>query len=186
MENEMKTKRAGAAVFVVIGALASGCGGATPDAPKIPAGGGEATAASSTTEQQSSVGKAAELNEGGGLSFSADVLRLCPGVKPPHFGFDSAQLRGEWVDALRTLADCMKTGGLKDKGLVLTGHTDPRGEEAYNIALGTRRADAVKSAIVSFAVDPNRLGATSRGKTDAKGTDEGSWALDRRVDVALR
>jgi peptidoglycan-associated lipoprotein len=137
-------------------------------------------------EQREAVAAAAETNQGGGLSFSPDVLRLCPGVHAPRFGYDSAELRTEWAQALGTLSDCMKSGGLKDKALLLTGHTDPRGGEDYNMALGSRRAEATKQAISEFGVEGSRLSTSSRGKAEAQGTDDASWAQDRRVDISLR
>lgn len=136
--------------------------------------------------QREAVAAAAETNQGGGLSFSPDVLRLCPGVHAPKFGFDSAELRTEWAEALSMLGDCMKNGGLKDKALLLTGHTDPRGSEDYNMALGSRRAEATKQAISEFGVEGSRLSTSSRGKAEARGIDDASWAQDRRVDISLR
>ncbi len=139
-----------------------------------------------TPEQQEAVASAASGQEGGGLTISAEILALCPGIKPPKFGFDSAELRGEWQTALRTLSDCMRAGKLADRSVLLTGHTDPRGEDDYNLALGGRRAESVKRAIVSFGVDGARIDVTSRGEVDATGTDEAGWAKDRKVDISLK
>lgn len=136
--------------------------------------------------QQAAVQKAADENQGGSLSISAEILKLCPSIKPPKFGFDSAAVKDEWTAAIQSLADCMQTGGLKGKGVLLTGHTDPRGDDDYNMALGTRRASAVKDAVTSFGVGGDRVDVTSRGEVDAKGTDEQTWAQDRRVDIGLR
>jgi peptidoglycan-associated lipoprotein len=67
----------------------------------------------------------------------------------------------------------------------LVGHADPRGSEDYNLALGGRRADNVKLIIVAESMDASHVSTTSRGKMDATGTDEATWAKDRSVDVAL-
>src|SRR5690348_15486574 len=115
-------------VFLALIGTASGC--ARDKAPVTPDSAPDSGAhASASPTQQEAVGKAAEANQGGGLGFSADVLRLCPGVQVPRFGFDSAELRKSWADALGTLGACMKTGGLKGSSLVLTGHTDARGND---------------------------------------------------------
>jgi peptidoglycan-associated lipoprotein len=79
----------------------------------------------------------------------------------------------------------MKDGGLKDRNLLLVGHADPRGEEDYNLALGGRRANSVRDAMRKLGVASGRFQLTSRGALEAKGTDEATWAEDRRVDVKL-
>jgi peptidoglycan-associated lipoprotein len=67
----------------------------------------------------------------------------------------------------------------------LVGHADPRGDEEYNMTLGNRRADNVKTAIVDAGLAASQVATTSRGEMDATGTDEASWEKDRRVDVLL-
>jgi peptidoglycan-associated lipoprotein len=67
----------------------------------------------------------------------------------------------------------------------LVGHADPRGEDEYNMVLGGRRADNIRSAIVAAGLDGAKVNSTSRGEMDASGTDEASWAEDRRVDIML-
>ncbi len=54
-----------------------------------------------------------------------------------------------------------------------------------DMALAGRRADNVKGLMVAETMVDNRISATSRGAMDATGTDEASWANDRRVDVYL-
>jgi peptidoglycan-associated lipoprotein len=162
----------------------SACSGDKP--PETPANGPKAPAPAATPEQDQAVAKAVDENQGGGLSISPDIMKLCPGVKPPKFGYNSAEVKDEWRDALASIADCMKNGGLKGKGVLLTGHTDPRGDDDYNRQLGGRRAEAVKGALTSFGVETGRVDVTSRGEVDAKGTDESTWAQDRRVDIGLK
>jgi peptidoglycan-associated lipoprotein len=68
----------------------------------------------------------------------------------------------------------------------VTGYCDPRGTEEYNLALGDRRARAVMSYMISLGLDGNAVSASSMGEEMAQGTDEGSWARDRRVEVTAR
>lgn len=103
----------------------------------------------------------------------------------PHFAFDSADLAPSGRDALDQLARCMLEGALKGKRLRLVGRTDPRGEDEYNMALGGQRAETVARYLHERGVPDERLVRTSRGKLDAQGNDESTWALDRRVDVEL-
>lgn len=147
---------------------------------------GETLTMKATPKQVESVKKAAEENQGGGLNISAEIMKLCPGIKPPKFGYNSDAVSEGWQTAMQQIATCMKDGGLKGKGLLLTGHTDPRGDDEYNMALGGRRASSVKSALGEFGVEGNRGDVTSRGEVDAKGTDEETWSQDRRVDIGLR
>jgi peptidoglycan-associated lipoprotein len=63
--------------------------------------------------------------------------------------------------------------------------TDPRGTEEYNMALGDRRAQSAKTYMKALGVAAE-LSASSMGEEIASGTDEGSWARDRRVDIRER
>ena len=70
----------------------------------------------------------------------------------------------------------------------LVGHADPRGEEEYNMVLGGKRADNVKHTLDDRRPVLNAqatMTKASRGEMDGTGTDDASWAKDRRVDVVL-
>ena len=101
----------------------------------------------------------------------------------PKFDFDKSDLLPGDMDVLQKIAECFSTGPLKDDGVHLVGRADPRGGEAYNMALGMRRANSVATFLEQHGVAHSRIEATSRGKADATGTDEASWAKDRRVDI---
>ncbi len=122
----------------------------------------------------------------GVVQISADIRKAC-GISDAdaHFAFDSSRIRSGDQPVLEKLATCFSTGPLKGRQMRLVGHADPRGDEEYNLVLGGSRAAAVKSYLVRLGL-PDRLAATtSRGEMDAHGTDEGSWAEDRRVNVLL-
>lgn len=120
------------------------------------------------------------------ISISEDIRKAC-GISEAEarFAYDSANVRPEDKAILKKLADCFMTGPLKGRSMRLVGHADPRGNEEYNLALGGHRADNVKSAIAQSGMDGARMTTTSRGEMDATGTDEASWAKDRRVDIML-
>jgi peptidoglycan-associated lipoprotein len=67
----------------------------------------------------------------------------------------------------------------------LVGHADPRGSDEYNLVLANSRADGVKIFLLSRGLRGQQMATTSRGEMDAKGTDEATWAADRRVDILL-
>lgn len=137
-----------------------------------------------TPEQSSAVATA--RNEAGSLRFDDEILRLCPGVQGPRFDYDSHAVQTRFEDSLVRLAECMKRGALGDKQVLMVGHADPRGDDDYNLALGGRRADAVRQALSTLGVNSERIEISSRGEVDARGWDESTWAEDRRVDVKLR
>jgi peptidoglycan-associated lipoprotein len=122
------------------------------------------------------------------LSMSDGLRNVC-GIEDtgaaPKFDFDSALLPPSDRSELDQLAACMTTGKLAGKNVVLVGRADPRGEVEYNMNLGASRASAVKDYLGRLGVPPTRFETTSRGALDATGTDEATWATDRRVDLRL-
>jgi len=66
--------------------------------------------------------------------------------------------------------------------ILIVGHTDERGTGDYNLALGTRRAEAVRDYLVAQGVSSTRIDLETRGKTEpiAAGSSEGAMALNRR------
>jgi peptidoglycan-associated lipoprotein len=103
----------------------------------------------------------------------------------PKFDFDTAELAQSDRDVLQQIATCVMTGPLKGQKLELTGRADPRGTEEYNLGLGSRRADSVKTYLQRLGVAGGQLGETTRGALDANGTDDSGWSTDRRVDITL-
>jgi peptidoglycan-associated lipoprotein len=103
----------------------------------------------------------------------------------PRFDFDSAQLLPRGEDILARVASCVTAKRLGGASLRVVGHTDPRGDAGYNQELGLYRAIAAKQHLVDLGVPSDRIVVESRGERDARGTDEASWALDRRIEVRI-
>lgn len=120
------------------------------------------------------------------INISEEIKKAC-GISDSdaYFAFDSANVRAQDHKVLGQLATCFTSGPLAGREMRLVGHADPRGDEDYNMVLGGRRADNVKSFIVKKGMDDGKIATTSRGEMDATGTDESSWSRDRRVDVVL-
>ncbi len=122
----------------------------------------------------------------GTLSIS-DRIRSACGINQTeaYFAFNSAQVNNEANTLIRQLATCFTTGPLAGQRMRLVGHTDSRGDEEYNMALGGRRAESVKRVLGQAGLPGAQVATISRGEIDATGRDEASWRLDRRVDVLL-
>jgi peptidoglycan-associated lipoprotein len=173
--------------FVVMAALASFASACSDE--KKPAVAPTPTVAPVTTAQpaaNTSNPKPDDDATRGNLNISDEIRKACGlSDSEAYFAFDSAHVRSEDQRVLKKLADCFSTGALKGREMRLVGHADPRGSTDYNLTLGGRRADNVKSVIAAQGLDAKKVATTSRGAMDATGIDESTWAKDRRVDVTL-
>lgn len=120
------------------------------------------------------------------VRISDEIVKAC-GISEPdaYFAFDSAHLNPGDTRVLDQVVTCFVSGPLKGRSVKLVGHADPRGGSDYNMTLGQSRADAVAQYMDTKGLDKSKTESTSRGAMDATGTDEPSWARDRRVDVML-
>jgi peptidoglycan-associated lipoprotein len=120
------------------------------------------------------------------VRISDEIVKAC-GINEPdaYFAFDSANLRPEDSKVLTQVVTCFSTGPLKGRSLKVVGHADPRGGSDYNITLGQSRADSVATYLVKKGMDKSKTESSSRGAMDATGSDEPTWARDRRVDMML-
>jgi peptidoglycan-associated lipoprotein len=98
-----------------------------------------------------------------------------------YFDFDSTVIKDQYSNSIRAEAALL---GSATKGAQLEGNADERGSREYNMALGQKRADAVKRALTALGAKPDRIETVSYGedKPRAKGHDEAAWAENRRVD----
>lgn len=112
------------------------------------------------------------------------IVALCD-IPTPRFDFDSAALHDDTKTTLNALAACFVDGNAKDKNMRLVGHADPRGTEEYNMGLGQRRAASVAGYLEGAHLAQERMETSSRGELDATGTDEETWAKDRKVQIFL-
>jgi peptidoglycan-associated lipoprotein len=96
------------------------------------------------------------------------------------FAFDRSDLNGESQSTLRKLKDWMEDN--PNVTITLEGHCDERGTREYNLALGERRADAVRDYLVALGISGGRLTTISYGKERPAvlGSSEDSWAQNRR------
>ncbi len=109
--------------------------------------------------------------------------RLCT-FQPISFAFDDANIDDAGRRLLQAAAECLQREG--NSRYVLIGRADPRGTTEYNLGLGERRARAAQRYLNALGVDTARIAVSSEGSEGAQGTDEASWARDRRVDFRPR
>ena len=116
--------------------------------------------------------------------YVADPVRhVCAG-SVPFFDFDSSQTRETDQPTMQALAECMISGPLKGKSILLIGKNDPRGSDDYNERLGLERAERVKQYLIDHGIDAGRVEVESHGKQGATSAPEG-WPKDRRVEIQL-
>ena len=103
-----------------------------------------------------------------------------------YFDYDSSAIKPEFQAVVESHARLLRAE--KSRRVALEGHTDARGGREYNLALGQKRADAVRSAMSLLGVPDSQMEAVSFGmeKPAAQGSDEASLAKNRRVEINLR
>lgn len=99
-----------------------------------------------------------------------------------YFDFDQYALTAESRAVLLAHADKLKGASVAVR---LEGHADERGSREYNMALGEKRANAVRDFLVTQGVNGTSLEVVSFGEEQpaATGSDEASWSQNRRVEV---
>jgi len=100
-----------------------------------------------------------------------------------YFDYDSYVVKDEYRAVLEAHAGYLKSNG--DARLILQGNADERGSREYNLALGQKRAEAVRKALAVMGVSNGQLEAISFGeeKPRATGANEQAYAENRRADV---
>jgi peptidoglycan-associated lipoprotein len=173
-----------------------GCGttGEVQEEGAAGAGGQAATseaAGASTTGVETGgamTGEAMGAKEGGameGQAFQGDPLddpNSLLAKRVIYFDFDKSDIKDEFRDILQAHAEYLASH--PNVHVTLEGHCDERGTREYNIALGERRAKAVKRMLTLQGVAASQIETVSYGeeRPAALGHDESAWALNRRVE----
>jgi peptidoglycan-associated lipoprotein len=103
-----------------------------------------------------------------------------------YFDYDSFIIKDEFRSVVEAHARFLNSN--KQRKVLIQGNTDERGSREYNLALGQKRAEAVRKALQSLGVAEGQLEAVSLGeeKPRATGTDEASLAENRRADMVYQ
>ncbi len=107
-------------------------------------------------------------------------------IKDVFFDYDQYNIRGDAREVLMQNARALNDRrGIR---ITIEGHCDERGSEKYNLALGDKRANEVKSFLVAQGIDPGRIDIISYGEERpfAPGHDEEAWRQNRRAHFVMR
>ncbi len=123
-----------------------------------------------------------EICDGGMCVFSGDYGGngevLCD-LQAIYFGFDSPKIQPDVQKQLKAAASCMAE---QNRMVYLEAHADPRGTEEYNILLTDKRGQSVKAFLINLGVGADKMQVISKGSLEARGTEEATFAQDRRVE----
>ena len=157
-------------LFVVVSSLAlAGC----PKKPQVDTtDSGAGTGASNSTVTDTNM--AADSDSGNAM-----------GLQTIHFPYDSFEVVGENKEALKNNIEILKANPTVN--VQIEGHCDERGGSQYNLALGEKRANAVKSQVTAGGIGASRVTIISMGKEHpiAQGSGEDVWAKNRRANFVI-
>lgn len=124
-------------------------------------------------------------------AFDTDLNPYVPGTnrllpRTFYFEFDRAVVGPDDLAALEMHATVLRNN--RDRSVVIEGHCDERGTREYNLALGERRADAIRSYLTSAGVSARQIETVSYGeeRPEDPGHAESSWARNRRAVLIYR
>jgi peptidoglycan-associated lipoprotein len=104
--------------------------------------------------------------------------------KSVFFDFDSFVVKSDYQTLVEAHGRYLVSN--KQRRIVIEGNADERGSREYNLALGQKRAEAVKSRLQLIGVGDAQVETVSFGEERARGKDEGTWAQDRRADLVYK
>ena len=134
---------------------------------------------SSSGSDVSSEGTITETTGSGIVSGSQEDLIVNVGDRV-FFGYDSSDLDSDALELLQDQVAWLKQNS--DVSVTIEGHCDERGTREYNLALGEKRAQAVKNYLIGLGIYPDRVSTISYGKERPAvvGSNDGAWAQNRR------
>ncbi len=166
------------AVYLGIAVLAAACASETPKNNAPVTEGGKTGPAASEGTSTTTPNQASNV-EGNPLHDPNNILSK----RSVYFDFDSNVVKDEYRPLVQAHARYMVDH--RDTRIRIEGNCDERGSREYNLALGQRRAEAVKKIMTVLGAPEGRIETISYGeeKPVAMGHDEASWAKNRRADI---
>jgi peptidoglycan-associated lipoprotein len=174
----MTNKIKGIIVFALM--VTAGCSSKSAVTPD----GGSAGSGSASLPSSSSSSSSLPLLPSSPSGYGFDQWQTGP-LGDVFFDYDSATLSAEAQEQLHQNGVWM--GSDARKGALIEGHCDERGSDAYNMALGDKRAKEAMKYLVSLSVDKKRIKTVSYGKNRPidPGHNEEAWAKNRRNNFVV-
>lgn len=178
---------------VVLAACETSGTAARPEPGAEPAGAEAGTAAGGATTAGTGTGATASgtmVNREGpqaarepGQGATGDWVGGPEGTLVIYFDYDRSSIRAEYGEVLQAHGAWLAAN--QGQAVLLQGHADERGTPEYNLALGSRRANAVVQALTALGAGGAQLGAVSFGeeRPAADGANEIAWSRNRRVEL---
>jgi peptidoglycan-associated lipoprotein len=118
------------------------------------------------------------------IDISDRVWSKDAGLQPVYFAYDSYTLDQQARQVLMNNADLIKQ--VPNDVVLIEGHCDERGTQEYNLALGSRRAEAVREYLMNLGISGDRLLTVSYGEEApaVMGSNEAAWAKNRRCEFS--
>jgi len=103
-----------------------------------------------------------------------------------YFDFDEFTVKDEYKSTIAAHADYLSKNS--SRSIAIEGHGDERGSNEYNLALGQKRAEAVRRSLEVLGVSNKQMEAVSFGeeKPRAQGSNEAAWSENRRADIVYK
>jgi peptidoglycan-associated lipoprotein len=123
------------------------------------------------------------VNTGSGTSDPLNDPKGLLAKRSIYFDLDSYTVKDEFKPVVEAHARYLSAN--KTRKIIIQGNTDERGGREYNLALGQKRAEAVRRSLSLLGVTEAQMEAVSFGKEKPKalGSDEEAWAENRRADI---
>lgn len=132
----------------------------------------------------------ASINAGGSTSYDpiSDPKTSVYGKRSIFFEFDSYTLDPKYAPTIAAHAAYLKTFHTQKADIIIQGNTDDRGTAEYNLALGQKRSESVKRALLAQGVNESQVEAVSFGKEKPinPAQTEAAFKENRRADIVYR
>jgi peptidoglycan-associated lipoprotein len=178
-------------IAAIAGCASTGSEDAAPVEDKAaaataPGAGTGATTAGTTTAPIGGVSGVTGAPGGGATSASAAALKDPRNIlskRNIYFDYDQFTVKDEYKPIVEAHAKYLQAN--RGARAIIQGNTDERGTREYNIALGQKRADAVKNLMLLLGATEIQIETVSFGKEKPRreGHDEASWTENRRADI---